>query len=292
MRRVKYWQTILAILAALCSSLALAEDLKTIKGKEYKNAKVTRVGPDGVVITFRGGMVKIYFVELPKDVQRRFGYDSDKIEADAAAARAAEEKRIEQGKVAARERADREKEKERNAEADLKRSLEQFQAAEQRAAQSYQSATKGTLSGQIFVATQGAENYKFGAVQVGLFARNSIDMLIPALKNYADCKIQQQTGKSGFYRSGAFNFSLLTSSIQTAESDADGRFRIEVPRTGNFVIAAQAERWVTHYPAGYTEHYYWLQPVSLDGQQERTQNLSNKNLTSTTGTSSLILTQD
>jgi hypothetical protein len=282
----------LVILIVCFASVALADDFKTINGKEYKNAKVDRVESDGVVITFRGGMAKIYFVELPKDVQRRFGYDSDKIEADAAAARAAEEKRIEQGKVAARERADREKEKEKNAEADLKRSLEQFKAAEQRAAQSYQSATKGTLSGQIFVATQGAENYKFGAVQVALFARNSIDMLIPALKNYADCKIQQQTDKAGFYRSGAFYLSLLNSSIQTAESDADGRFRIEVPRTGNFVIAAQAERWVAGYSAGYTEHYYWLQPVSLDGQQERTQNLSNKNLTSATGTSSLVLTQD
>jgi len=33
-------------------------------------------------------------------------------------------------------------------------------------------------------------------------------------------------------------------------------------------------------------------PVSLEGQQQLTQNLSNNNLTSTTGTSSLILTQD
>jgi len=244
------------VIVIVCfASVALADDFKTINGKEYKDAKVTRVEPDGIIVTFRGGMVKIYFVELPKEVQQRFGHDPDKIEAEKAAARVAEEERIEQGKVAARERADREKERERNAEADLKRSLEQFQAAEQRAAQSYQSATKGTLSGQIFVATQGAENYKLGAVQVGLFARNSIDMLIPALKNYADYKIQQQTGKSYFYGSGAFYLSLLNSSIQTAESDADGRFRIEVPRTGNFVIAAQEERWVAGYPAGRTEHY-------------------------------------
>jgi hypothetical protein len=78
------------------------------------------------------------------------------------------------------------------------------------------------------------------------------------------------------------------SEIQTAESDADGRFRIEVPRTGNFVISAQAERLV----GDDKEHYYWLQPVSLDGQQQLTQNLSNKNLTSTTGSSSLVHTQD
>ena len=81
------------MLVACFTSLALADDFKTINGKEYKHAKVARVESDGVVITFRGGMAKIYFVELPKNVQRRFGYDSDKIEADAAAARAAEEKR-------------------------------------------------------------------------------------------------------------------------------------------------------------------------------------------------------
>jgi hypothetical protein len=270
----------------------LAEDFKTINGKEYKDATVSRVEPDGIVVKTKSAISKIYFVELPKEVQQQFGHDPDKIEAEKAAAGAAEVKRIEQKQLAERERAEREKEKAKTAEADLKRSLEQFEAAEQRAAQSYQSATKGTLSAQIFVATQGAENYKFGAIQVALFARNSIDMLIPALKNYADSKIQQQTNKSDFYRSGAFYFSLLKSSIQTAESDADGRFRIELPRNGNFVIAAQAERSVAGYPAGYKEHYYWLQPVSLDGQQERTQNLSNKNLTSTTGTSSLILTQD
>jgi hypothetical protein len=63
---------------------------------------------------------------------------------------------------------------------------------------------------------------------------------------------------------------------------------IEVPQTGRFVIAAQAQRSV----GDSTEQYYWLQLVSLDGQQQRVQNLSNNNLTSTTGTSALILTKD
>jgi len=35
-----------------------------------------------------------------------------------------------------------------------------------------------------------------------------------------------------------------------------------------------------------------LQPTSLNGEQHGVQNLSNKNLTSTTGSSSLIHTQD
>ena len=103
-------KTTIIILATLFASLALADDIKTNSGKEYKNATVTRVEPDGVVITFRGGIVKIYFVELPKDVQQRFGYDPDKIAAEKAA-RAVEEKRIEQEKEAEQERVKREKEK-------------------------------------------------------------------------------------------------------------------------------------------------------------------------------------
>jgi hypothetical protein len=285
---VKHWNTALAVLATLSASLGLADAFKTVNGKEFKNATVSPVEPDGIVIKTKSGISKIYFVELPKEVQARFGHDPDKIEADAAAARAAKEKRIAQEKAAEKERTETEKEKESKAEADLRQSLDQFEAVEQQARQTYQSATKGTLSGQIFVATQGAGNYKFGAVQVALFAGDSIDMLIPALKNYADCKIQQQTDKSDFYRSGAFYFSFLKSAIQTAETDADGKFDIHVPQSGRFVIAARATRTV----GDDTEDYYWLQPISLEGQQQFTQNLSNNNLTSTTGTSSLIHTKD
>jgi len=90
-----------------------------------------------------------------------------------------------------------------------------------------------------------------------------------------------------FY-TGAFYFGLLVNPIQAAETDADGRFVIEVPQRGAFVIGAQAQRSV----GDSTEHYYWLQPVSLGRQQKFTQNLSNNNLTSTTGTSSLIHTKD
>jgi hypothetical protein len=44
----------LAILAALSASMALAEDFATINGKEYENATVTRVEADGIVIRTKG----------------------------------------------------------------------------------------------------------------------------------------------------------------------------------------------------------------------------------------------
>ena len=71
---VKYWKTALSIFA-LSASLALAEDFRTTKRKEYKDATVSRVEPDGIVIKFHGGIVKLPFTELPSDVQKKYEYD-------------------------------------------------------------------------------------------------------------------------------------------------------------------------------------------------------------------------
>jgi hypothetical protein len=73
-RSVTYWQVTLAILATLSVSMALAEDFKTTNGKEYKDATITRVEGDGIVIRTKTGISKIYFIELSKDVQQKFHY--------------------------------------------------------------------------------------------------------------------------------------------------------------------------------------------------------------------------
>jgi hypothetical protein len=363
---VNHWITVLAILASLSASRALGDDFTTLKGKEYKNAKVSRVEPDGVVLVYKSGVVKVYFAELPEEIQKRFGYDPAKADVER---KSLEDRRIEEQKAAEWQRVEREK----NAEADLKQAEAEFQAAQRRAAKTSQIAAKGTLSGQVFVSTRGAENFKLGAVQVALFARDAIDTLLREIKNYAGYKIQQQrpvaeakaaldqaeaaiheaearvratdtalsklivadgTGgtsddtrrmidvahgvsqearaareardaaratldtaekqhpeihpdKLNFYYSGAFYFAFFQSPIFTAETDADGKFMIDVPQTGAFVIAAQAKRST----GTDIEEYYWLQPVTLEGHQQLTQNLSNNNLTSATETSSLIHTR-
>jgi hypothetical protein len=71
-RRVKYSKSALVILAAVSASFALAEDFKTIKGKEYKNATIIRVESDGIMLKTKTGISKVYFIELPNDVQERF----------------------------------------------------------------------------------------------------------------------------------------------------------------------------------------------------------------------------
>ena len=73
---MKYLQTTLAMLAALSASLALAEDFKTVSGRVYKDATISRVEADGIVLRTNTGISKVYFVELPKDVQERFHYAS------------------------------------------------------------------------------------------------------------------------------------------------------------------------------------------------------------------------
>ena len=63
----------------LCfTSAAVAEDFTTVNGKEYTEATVTRVDPDGIVVKTKSGITKLYFTELPKEVQERFHYDSAK----------------------------------------------------------------------------------------------------------------------------------------------------------------------------------------------------------------------
>jgi thiol-disulfide isomerase/thioredoxin len=67
---------ILTVLMLCFASLGFADDFKAIDGKEYKNVTVTRIEPDGIVVRTKSGISKIYFVELPKNVQERFHYNA------------------------------------------------------------------------------------------------------------------------------------------------------------------------------------------------------------------------
>src|SRR5438876_15218 len=66
----------ICVVVVCLASVALADDFKTIQGKEYKNVTVTRVESDSIVLESKSGISKVYFVELPKDVQERFHYGS------------------------------------------------------------------------------------------------------------------------------------------------------------------------------------------------------------------------
>src|SRR5438876_11660438 len=67
-----------------------------------------------------------------------------------------------------------------------------------------------------------------------------------------------------FTNRGLFYFGFLASTIQTAETDADGKFAIEVPQTVALVIDAQAKRDV----GSAKEEYYWHQQMKVEGKQQ------------------------
>ena len=70
--KLKSWHAMLAISAVLSASVALAEDFKTVSGKVYKDATVTRIEADGIELKTKTGISKVYFTELTQDVQERF----------------------------------------------------------------------------------------------------------------------------------------------------------------------------------------------------------------------------
>ena len=70
--KLKSWHAMLAISATLSASVALAEDFKTVSGKVYKDATVSRIEVDGIELKTKTGISKVYFSELPQDVQERF----------------------------------------------------------------------------------------------------------------------------------------------------------------------------------------------------------------------------
>ena len=91
----------LVSLTVCFASVALADDFKTINGKEYKDATVSRVEPDGIVLKTKSGISKVYFSELPKEIADKWQRPIIAAQmVDAAAQTAAEQKRIEAQKAA------------------------------------------------------------------------------------------------------------------------------------------------------------------------------------------------
>lgn len=69
---MKSCAAIVVILVVLFASLGLSEDFRTLNGKVYKNATVSRIEGDGIVLRTEAGISKVYFTELPQEVQQRF----------------------------------------------------------------------------------------------------------------------------------------------------------------------------------------------------------------------------
>ena len=67
------WNAVAFFLVCFASGV-FAADFKTIDGTQYKNVTVKRVEPDGIMLVTEFGLSKVYFTELPKEVQQRYDY--------------------------------------------------------------------------------------------------------------------------------------------------------------------------------------------------------------------------
>lgn len=66
---------VLAAVTLLLTTTTSAEDLTLPNGKKFTNYRVTRVEPNGLTLTHSDGITKVFFWELPKELQTRYGYD-------------------------------------------------------------------------------------------------------------------------------------------------------------------------------------------------------------------------
>lgn len=55
--------------------------LREVSGREYRNARITGKEPDGLMVRHEGGVSKVLFVNLPKEIQTEHGYDPVEAEA-------------------------------------------------------------------------------------------------------------------------------------------------------------------------------------------------------------------
>lgn len=88
------------------------------------------------------------------------------------------------------------------------------------------------------------------------------------------------------FMSGAFYFDSLPSPLRGTKTNSDGRFRLLVPASGNYAIAAAASRHVMDD----VEQYYWLLKIDTKAGSSQTIMLSNDNMTSSGSGESLIRT--
>ena len=65
---------VVALALLLLSSLIQADDFTTLEGDHYSNATIKKVDPDGLLIAYPDGVVKLKFKKLPPAIGAKYGY--------------------------------------------------------------------------------------------------------------------------------------------------------------------------------------------------------------------------
>jgi hypothetical protein len=75
---MKVARIVAVALLVLMGRASLADDIRTRDGKVYKNATITTVTPAYVSITYSEGVARVMLRDLPEELQKKYGYDSEK----------------------------------------------------------------------------------------------------------------------------------------------------------------------------------------------------------------------
>ena len=97
-------------------------------------------------------------------------------------------------------------------------------------------------------------------------------------------RLGEPRSRQKYLYSAAPYLAALPAAVETAKTDADGRFQLSIPDEGDYVLVATASRVILDI----TERYYWM--VKLDSRASKVA-LSNDNLTTSGGSESIITTQ-
>ena len=172
------------------------------------------------------------------------------------------------------------------------------------------------ITGEVFVVTKGAGNYKFGLVEIGVlpledakkylltrqdsvekawtetitdnkkcddwerkFSKYDSDYRAEKLIN--DCRDEAENSKEAVY---SLYFQNLPPMASTSVTDSDGKFSLTVPKTGSYAVLAKAERTVT---GARKEQYFWFLEIKANGSPQKL-TLSNNNMLASNAPGSLI----
>jgi hypothetical protein len=306
---------------ALVLFLALpcrAEDW-TVKDKTYHGVTVTQVDADSVSIMYDDGIAHINWTDLPADVQKKLSQQHDSLVADIKAKQDADA-----AAAAAQQKAEadilrQQEETQKKAQSDFD-SLEKTTITGQ-----VFIVTKGgdnVKLGSIHVYLYSEDEINAAINPLVAKALDAVQQISPTMNEEHDtCKqLKEQLddytikgAPAGFnvdafgkkaenafaqyratltsyynYFSQSYYTDALPTALTEAQSDADGKFTIQIPKTGLWVLGAEGQRTVGND----TEEYLWLTKVKRDAVDKNQLFLNNENLSTSDSSDSIVKTMD
>lgn len=156
------------------------------------------------------------------------------------------------------------------------------------------------LTGTVFIVTEGAQTFRLPLTTVEVVKAEefrkyckSTEAELEALqasqwKSLAEKSSKQSPDFARFlteraseeYTSTLWSFYIgqkpnsKVPPVGTAQTDADGKFRIQVQESGDYLVKARAQRSI----GAKLEYYRWIVPITISAMRNATLDLSNQNL--------------